>query len=200
MPWGIRCGSGSSEIAVRWNGTPALLLGARERLVELARAQHLVDADARVVTAAPAGATATTRTPNGRARAARASPIRPSPTMSNVFPVSSPGSSGRSLSACSQRRASCARNSRGNPRVNIRIIASRCSAMFGPCTPLALVTATPRASSAGVATPSSPAATELSQRRRGARASWSSVRRPATTTSASGSARANASPQACASA
>ena len=42
--------------------------------------------------------------------------------------------------------------------------------MFGPCTPLAFVIATPRASSAGVTISSSPAATELSQRRRGARA------------------------------
>ena len=46
--------------------------------------------------------------------------------------------------------------------------------MFGPCTPLAFVIATPRASSAGVTISSSPAATELSQRRRGARASSSS--------------------------
>jgi len=34
--------------------------------------------------------------------------------------------------------------------------------MFGPCTPLALVTATPRASTAGVTISSRPAATELS--------------------------------------
>jgi hypothetical protein len=84
--------------------------------------------------------------------------------MSSVFPVSSPGPSERDLESRSHRRPSCARNSFGIPRVNIRIIAIRCSAMFGPCTPLALVTATPRASTAGVTTSSSPAATELSHR------------------------------------
>ena len=66
--------------------------------------------------------------------------------MSSVLPVSSPGPSERDVRFRSQRRASCARNSFGIPRVNISIIASTCSAMFGPCTPLALVIATPRAS------------------------------------------------------
>ena len=136
------------------------------------------------------------RMPNGRARWAIASPIRPSPTISSVFPVSSPGPSERDLRSRSHRRASCARNSLGIPRVNISIIAITCSAMFGPCTPLAFVIATPRASSAGVMISSSPAATELSQRRRGARASSSSESAAVTAMSAPARARAKSAPSA----
>ncbi len=68
--------------------------------------------------------------------------------------------------------------------------------MFGPCTPLAFVTTTPRASIWGVTISSSPAATELNHRSRRARASSSSVRPPVTITSASGSACPKAFPSA----